>query len=111
MSQEAYPKMITDLPKADILFEGVEGWLLQAKEMQVLFFQIQKPGTVPEHSHGAQWGIVVQGELTLVIGGVQGVYKRGDSYYIPAGSPHSAIFNSPCKVIDFFADVDRYRPK
>ena len=103
--------MITDLPKADILFEGVEGWLLQAKEMQVLFFQIQKPGSVPEHSHGAQWGIVVQGELTLVIDGVQGVYKKGDVYYIPAGSPHSAIFNSPCKVIDFFADVDRYRPE
>jgi hypothetical protein len=26
-----YPKMITDLPEADIPFEGVRGWLMQSE--------------------------------------------------------------------------------
>lgn len=111
MSNKIYPKMITDLPEADISFEGIRGWLLQGTDRQVVCFDIEPVGVVPEHSHGEQWGIVVDGELTLVVDGVKRVYQRGDSYHIPAGAPHSATFGSPCKVIDFFADVDRYRPK
>jgi quercetin dioxygenase-like cupin family protein len=111
MSSEVFAKMITDMPEADIPFKGMRGWLLQGTRGQVVFFDIEPVGEVPEHSHGEQWGIVIEGELSLVIDGVRRVYRKGDHYHIPAGALHSATFSSPCKVIDFFADVDRYRPK
>jgi quercetin dioxygenase-like cupin family protein len=111
MDDEVFPKMITDMPEADIPFEGMRGWLLQGTRGQVVFFDIEPVGKVPTHSHGEQWGIVVEGELSLTIDGVTGVYRKGDHYHIPAGAIHSATFDGPCKVIDFFADADRYQPR
>jgi quercetin dioxygenase-like cupin family protein len=111
MDNKVFPKMITDMPEADIAFEGLRGWLLQGIRGQVVFFDIEPVGQVPVHSHGDQWGIVVEGELSLTIDGVTKIYRKGDYYHTPAGAVHSATFGAPCKVIDFFADVDRYGPK
>ena len=111
MDDEIFPKMIRDMPEADIPFDGMRGWLLQGTHRQVVFFDIEPVGKVPAHSHGEQWGIVVEGELSLTIDGVARLYRKGDHYHIPAGAPHSATFSCPCKVIDFFADVDRYKPR
>jgi len=38
---------------------------------------------LPEHSHESQWGIVLEGEIELIIGGVKNRYKKGDRYFIP----------------------------
>ena len=46
-----YPEMITDLPRADIPFSGVRGWILQGEEKQVIFLDIDPIGEVAEHSH------------------------------------------------------------
>ncbi len=64
-----YPAMITDLPQADIPFEGVRGWLMQGPKQQLVFMDIAPIGSVPEHSHRAQFGVVLDGEMTLTIGG------------------------------------------
>ncbi len=106
-----YPPLIEDLPDIDLPVEGVRGKLLQGTDKQVVFFDIQPVGTIPEHSHGAQWGIVVEGEVELTIGGQPHTYKRGDAYYIPAGVSHSAKCTVPFKALDVFDDVDRYTPK
>jgi len=73
--------------------------------------EIDAIGEVPPHSHGAQWGVVLKGEMLLTIGGIAKSYKKGDSYYIPAGVVHSADFKTKVFVIDFFADKDRYAVK
>ncbi len=65
----------------------------------------------PEHRHGDQWGIVVDGELNLAIGSETQTRRRGDEYFIPAGVPHSAILKKGTRVIDLFDDSNRYRPK
>jgi quercetin dioxygenase-like cupin family protein len=106
-----YPEIITRLPEADIGFKGVRGWLSQGKDHQIVFFDIEPIGEVTEHSHGAQWGIVVDGEMDLTIGGVTKTYKNGDSYVIPQGALHSAVFKKRSLVLDFFADKDRYNAK
>ena len=106
-----YPELILGLPEADIPFKGVRGWLLQGKDHQLVFFEIDPIGEVGEHAHGAQWGTVLEGELELPIGGETRVYSKGDTYYIPAGTPHSAVVNRKTRVIDFFADNDRYKVK
>ena len=95
----------------DIMFDGVNGWISQAAGHQVVFFEIEPIGEVSAHSHGAQWGIVVDGEMELTIGGAAKTYRKGDSYFIPEGVVHSAVFKSKTWVIDFFADRERYKPK
>ena len=111
MSANQYPDLITRLPMADVPMAGVRGWLSQAKDHQIVFFDIEPVGEIPPHSHGEQWGIVVEGEMELTIGGETKRYRPGDSYHIPAGIKHGARFLSHFRAIDVFADADRYRPK
>ena len=105
-----FPEIIKNLPEADIEFKGVKGWISQSKNHQIVFLEIDHIGKVAEHSHKAQWGIVIEGEMELTIGGITNTYKKGDTYYIPDGVKHSAIFKSKTWAIDFFADFERYKP-
>lgn len=111
MADGGFPEMITRLAQADIALRGVRGWILQGRDHQLVFLDIEPADELPSHSHGEQWGIVVQGEMELTIGGESRVYRKGDSYHIPAGVMHGAKFLSHFRAIDFFADADRYRPK
>lgn len=106
-----YPEVIKNLPEADISFKGVRGWLSQSNDHQIAFLDIEPIGKVAEHKHGEQWGIVVEGEMDLTIGGVTKTYKKGDHYHIPDGVLHSAVFKSRTLALDFFADKERYKVK
>ncbi len=106
-----FPNIITTLPEADIPFNGVKGWISQSDDHQTVFIEIEAIGKVAEHSHCAQWGIVVEGEMDLTIGGDTKTYAKGDSYFIPDGVVHSAVFKTKTWAIDFFADNNRYSPK
>jgi len=106
-----FTDIITKLPEADIPFPGVKGWISQNVDHQVVFLEIEAIGKVAEHSHCAQWGIVVEGEMVLTIGDKTDTYAKGDSYFIPDGVMHSAIFKTKTWVIDYFADNKRYLPK
>jgi quercetin dioxygenase-like cupin family protein len=67
---------------------------------------------VPEHSHDyPQWGIVVEGKMELTIDGKAKIYEKGDDYLIPAHARHHAKFLSESRVIDFFSEKARYKPK
>ena len=111
MADEFYPAEINELPEIDAPFAGVRGRLLQGPEQQLVFFDIEPIGEVTPHSHGAQWGVVLDGEVELTIGDETRIYRKGDSYYIPSGVVHSARFLSRSRVIDFFAESRRYEAK
>ncbi|MCD6162860.1 MAG: cupin domain-containing protein [candidate division Zixibacteria bacterium] len=106
-----YPDMIRNLPEIDININGIRGWLLQDGKKQAVFFDIQPVGKVPPHTHCAQWGIMLEGEMSLTIGDDIKVYRKGDQYYIPEGVVHSANFLSRVNVIDVFDAPDRYNVK
>ncbi len=106
-----YPDMIRNLPEIDIRVDGIRGWLLQDGSKQAVFFDIQPVGEIPPHSHCAQWGIMLEGEMSLTIGGDTKVYRKGDQYYIPKDVIHSANFLSRVNVIDIFDAPDRYKTK
>ena len=108
MTSDGYPKCIIDLPKAKIPFLGVKGWIAQGENSQTVFFEIEPIGEVTPHSHGAQFGIVIEGEMQLTIGGNTNTYTKGDSYFIPEGVVHHATFNAFCRVMDYFAEPERY---
>jgi len=103
--------MISTLPQADIAFKGVKGWLSQANDHQLVFMDIAPIGEVAPHAHGAQWGVVIDGAMELTIGDKTQTYRKGDSYFIPKGTVHSARFRTRTFVIDIFADKKRYKAK
>jgi quercetin dioxygenase-like cupin family protein len=47
----------------------------------------------------------------MTIGGITKTFKKGDSYFIPSGVLHSAVFRTKTYVMDVFADRERYKPK
>lgn len=110
-NKDPFPKMIKKLPEAEIDFKGIRGWVSQGKNHQIVFFDIEPIGEVTKHAHGAQWGIVIEGEMELTIDGKTKTYKKGDSYYIPDGAAHSAAFKRRTWALDFFADKGRYKAK
>lgn len=106
-----YPEMIRELPEIDIPLKGIRGWLLQGKGKQAVFFDIEPSCEVPAHSHCAQWGLMVEGEMSLTIGEESRIYRKGDWYYIPEGTVHSATFLTRVHVIDVFDASERYKAK
>jgi quercetin dioxygenase-like cupin family protein len=108
MNESSYPDIIKKLPKVKHSMDGVEGWLAQGENFQIAFFEIQPTAKVPPHSHGAQYGIVMEGELVLTIGEDTQVYSKGDTYTIPEGVTHHAVPKSVVLAMDFFDQADRY---
>ncbi|MFQ6069267.1 MAG: cupin domain-containing protein [Candidatus Aminicenantales bacterium] len=106
-----YPEMIRKLPEINVPFKGLRGWLIQGGSHQVVFFDIEPIGKVPPHTHCAQWGIVLEGRMSLTIGEETKVFEKGDWYYIPEGIEHSAFFLTRVNAIDVFDAPDRYKVK
>ncbi|MBI5522066.1 MAG: cupin domain-containing protein [Desulfarculus sp.] len=111
MTPTDFAGFITRLPQADIPMAGVTAYLLAAPQGQAVFFKLPAGASVPPHSHGAQWGMVVQGEILLTIDGVEKTYRKGDDYYIGSGVVHSGVIKTDSLVIDVFADPGRYNAK
>jgi len=108
----SFPDVITCLPEAEIAFEGAKAWILQAESSQLVFFQFEGGTDLPRHSHTyAQWGIVVVGEMELTIDGKPQRFEKGDEYLVPAGKVHSAKFFRETRVLDYFSEKNRYKPK
>ncbi|MBN2244761.1 MAG: cupin domain-containing protein [Candidatus Aminicenantes bacterium] len=111
MKLDGFPEFIQNLPEANLPVDTVRGWLLNGENGQVLFIQADETTKIPEHKHGDQWGIVVAGEIELTIGDKTAIYHQGDSYNIPAGTPHKAVLHKGFCALDIFADKDRYRTR
>jgi len=104
---------VRSLAEADLPSGGLRGWLLQSESGQVLFGESMSSVelTIPEHSHGDQWGVLIDGKIDLTIGGHTQSYSRGDTYFIPAGTLHQVRIYPGLRAIDYFADRDRFRTR
>nr|WP_319949472.1 cupin domain-containing protein [uncultured Shimia sp.] len=105
-----FPDFIMGFPAIDVPFseEVVQTRAIQSEDGLVVFFTFLQGMELPMHSHGAQWGTVVHGQIELTIGDHTQTYGPGDSYSIPAGVEHGAIIQAGTKVIDVFEEADRY---
>lgn len=106
----SYPDFIKAFPAIDVPFpeDVVQTAVVRSDAGLVAFFNFLKDIELPAHSHGAQWGTVVEGEIELTIGGDTKVYRAGDSYSIPASVEHGALIKAGTRVIDVFEEPDRY---
>ena len=93
-------------------FEGTRAWIMQSDRNQLVFFEFEAGMNLPDHNHTyPQWGMVIDGEMELRIDGKPRVCKRGDEYLIPVGAMHGARFIERTRVMDFFSEKSRYKPK
>ena len=105
---EQFPEFIRSLPQVDSPLASLRGWMLQTGEALAMFYEIPDGVEVPEHAHGAQWGVVIEGSVEFTIGGETKTYGPGDTYYVPDSVAHSAVIHPGFVGIDVFADADRY---
>ena len=111
-SLQAYAKVITDLPEADIQSEGMRGWILQGENHQLVFLQMESNVRIPEHDHEyVEWAIVVEGEMELTVEGKISKHKRGDEVLIPAHAKHKARSLTGTRMVSLFSESARYRKK
>jgi quercetin dioxygenase-like cupin family protein len=85
--------------------------IVPSEHVLTMFYEIDDEVVVPEHSHGAQWGVVLSGSMELVIDGVSNTYSQGDTYFVPDGAPHIATIHAGYRGVDVFADAHRYEPR
>lgn len=109
MTEKYFPEIISNLPKAKIPLAGIDSFLFQGKDQQILFMEFSEDVAIPEHSHEAQWGVVLEGEIELHLEGKQLVLKKGDTYFIPASAKHSAMIKAGYKDLTLFNQQDRYK--
>ena len=58
--KEIFPEPVTALPEADIPLKGVKAYLSQADRHQIIFMAFEEDVDLPEHSHAAQVGFVLE---------------------------------------------------
>ncbi len=109
--REPFAEFIRALPMVDSPLASLRGWMLHNDRALAMFYEIPDGVEVPEHSHGAQWGVVLEGTMEFTIGGETRVYGPGDMYYVPESVAHSAVISPGYVGIDVFADADRYQAR
>ncbi len=108
---QVFPEAIRNLPEADIPLGGVTAYLSQSDTHQILFMKFERDADLPEHSHAAQMGIVLEGKIELVIDGEEQCFTKGDRYYIPEGVKHSGKIHAGYADVTFFNEPSRYSAK
>lgn len=113
MSDESgfFPDMITKLPEADAPATGIRRWLFQGEEGQITFIEAQPGIAEKPHSHGDQWQVLLDGEITIYVDGKPHRMTKGDSMFIPAGVVHYGTIDKVTHMVTYFADAHRYRPR
>jgi quercetin dioxygenase-like cupin family protein len=84
---------------------GIHIRSMTGDKLMFIFVRIDPHAEVPHHQHvNEQVGTVIEGTLTITIGGESRAISVGDAYHIPANVPHSAKADEQgCLVIDVFS--------
>jgi len=105
-----FPPFIRALPAPASMFE-IDAHIVPSDRVVTMFYEAHDDIEVAQHAHGAQWGVVLVGEMEMVISGESRIYRAGDTYYVPPQAEHLARLRAGYKGIDVFADADRYVPR
>jgi len=102
------PEEVLSLPIVEIPIDGAAGFSLKDDEKQVVFFVFEEGVSFPDHSHCAQRGTVIDGEMILEVEGRTNLYQSGDHYHVPAGVNHRTVFSKRTVLVDMSDDPNRY---
>ena len=105
-----YPAFIQTFPALDLPFpeDIVTSHAIRSEAGLVVFFEFLQDVELPAHSHLAQWGMLVRGEVSMTIDGKRTTFRPGESWDLPAGVVHAAEVKAGSLAIDVFEEPDRY---
>jgi quercetin dioxygenase-like cupin family protein len=92
---------------AKTLAAGIVARTVWGEKMLMAYVDLAAHSVVPLHSHPhEQVGIVLQGELTLTVGGETKTLRAGDLYVIPGGVGHMVVTGAEdARALDIFSPV------
>lgn len=101
---------ITDIPLKHLI-TGIAGHYVHGSNMTLGLVEMKAGTGIPAHQHvHEQITYILEGEIEMVIGGVDYILKPGMYHVIPSNTVHSGIAKVDCKLIDVFAPVrEEYR--
>ncbi len=102
------PDVVLALPKVEVPIDGVTGFCLGDDEKQVVFFVFEEGVSFPDHSHCAQYGTIISGEMVLEVDGRTNLYQSGDHYHVPEGVAHRTTFSRRTALVDMSDGPSRY---
>ena len=112
MLKKGFPKIITDLPEADLGIKGAKGWIAQGKDHQIVSIDIESSVEESEHSHDFPcWLVIVEGKMEIVLKGKAKIYEKGDEAFFPAHVGHSAKAITKSRGIVFISGKGLFEPK
>jgi quercetin dioxygenase-like cupin family protein len=106
-----YPDFFEKMPLADLPVTTAQARMVASEDALIIFYDFKEATEVPMHSHGGQWGVVLDGSFELTIGDETRTVGPGETYEIPAGVMHGAKVPAGVKLIDVFEDADRYKAR
>ena len=107
MATASFPEFFDRLAKLDIPDGSARAWAMTDRA-QVLFYEVHEGGGADDLADAAEWGLILEGQVDITIDGVTTSYRKGDTYYIPAGVPNHK-YNHPGVIgIDVFDQPDRF---
>lgn len=106
-----FPNFIRELPRPDADV-ALDAYLSSGDRGLVMFYEAPDADVVvPEHVHGDQWGIVLEGTVRIQVGDEMHECHRGDTYFVPGGVPHVTWVEEGTRGLDIFEEHDRYLPR
>jgi quercetin dioxygenase-like cupin family protein len=97
--------VIIDIPPKN-LAPGITGHYAHGDKATLGYVELKKGSRVPLHHHlHEQITYILEGQLDMVIGGVECSMTAGMYHVIPPDVPHAAVAVTDTKVIDVFGPV------
>ena len=99
-----FADFVKKVPTRNYGIDGLEVHVDHTSTGTVYFVSAEKEVVFPEHSHAAQWTIVVTGSCTFIANGEKKVYNAGETYMIPAGLKHQITLHAGYSEVDYVDD-------
>lgn len=96
--------IIGKVPTRDYGIEGLTVHVDHTSTGTVYFVSSEKEVPFPEHSHAAQWTVVISGKCFFTANGETKTFEQGDTYFIPAGLKHQITLCPGYSEVDYVDD-------
>ena len=86
------------------IWDGAVARALHGEQLTMALVDLEPNVAVPEHRHpNEQLGFVVEGTITMTVGGESRELRRGETYVIASNLPHAALAGAEgATVVDVF---------
>jgi len=104
MKEESVYVSVANVKPVEMVPGAWQRTLAWGERMLISHVTLEPGSLVPRHKHPhEQVGFVIEGEITMVIGGESHAFKAGDSYVIPSNVEHDGRVTQHTVVLDVFS--------